>query len=50
METSNRLSRPNRLNIFWDGWDDRGDPDDHMETRLKSSKQCCGAKVKWRLL
>ena len=23
--------RPDRLNIFWDDW---GDPDDHMETRL----------------
>ena len=26
--------RPDRLNIFWDDWDDRNDPDDHMETRL----------------
>ena len=34
MEARNRLSRPNRLNIFWDDWDDRDDPDDHMETRL----------------
>jgi len=35
METNNRLSRPDRLNIFWDDWDDPDDPDDHMETRLK---------------
>ena len=37
METSNRLSRPNRLNTFWDDWDDRDYPDDHMETRLYST-------------
>ena len=30
METSNRLSRPE---IFGNDWDDRDDPDDHMETR-----------------
>ena len=29
METSNRLSRPYRLEIFGNDWDD---PDDHMET------------------
>ena len=34
METSNRLSRPDRLEIFGNDWDDRDDPDDHMETRL----------------
>ena len=34
METSNRLSCPNLLNIFWDDWDNGDDPDDHMETRL----------------
>ena len=33
METSNRLSRPDRLEIFGNDWDDR---DDHTETRLKS--------------
>ena len=33
METSNRLSCPNRLIIFWDDWDD---PDDHMETRVNN--------------
>ena len=27
-ETSNSLSRPDRLEIFWNDWDD------HMETRL----------------
>ena len=32
METSNRLSRPDRLEIFGNDWDDR---DDHMETRLQ---------------
>ena len=26
--------RPDPLNIFLDDWDDRDDPDDHMETRL----------------
>ena len=31
METSNRLSRSDRLEIFGNDWDDR---DDHMETRL----------------
>ena len=36
METSNRLSRPDRLEIFGNDWDDRDDPDDHMETRLKN--------------
>ena len=35
METSNRLSRPDRLEIFGNDWDDRDDPEDHMETRLK---------------
>ena len=34
METSNCLSRPDRLKIFGNDWDDRDDPDDHMETRL----------------
>ena len=34
METSNRLSHPDRLEIFGNDWDDRDDPDDHMETRL----------------
>ena len=34
METSNRLSRPDRLEIFGNDWDDRDDPGDHMETRL----------------
>ena len=29
--------RPDRLNIFRDGWDDPDDPDDYMETRLKRS-------------
>ena len=37
METSNRLSRPDRLEIFGNDWDDRDDPDDHMETRLYGS-------------
>ena len=31
METNNRLSRPDRLEIFGNDWDD---PDDHLETRL----------------
>ena len=35
METTNRPSRPDRLEIFWNDWGDRDDPDDHMETRLK---------------
>ena len=35
METTNRPSRPDRLEILWNGWGDRYDPDDHMETRLK---------------
>ena len=35
METSNRLSRPDRLEICGNDWDDRDDPEDHMETRLK---------------
>ena len=37
METSSRLSRPDRLEIFGNDWDDRDDPDDpddHMDTRL----------------
>jgi len=34
METTNRPSRPDRLEIFWNDWGDRDDPDDHMETRL----------------
>ena len=33
METTNRPSRPDRLEI--NDWGDRDDPDDHMETRLK---------------
>ena len=41
MEISNRLSRPNRHAIFGNDWDDRDDPDDHMETRLKS---CIGSE------
>ena len=36
MEISNRLSHPNRLEIFRNGLDDRDDPEDHMETRLTS--------------
>ena len=36
METSNRLSRPDRLEIFGKDWDD---PDDHMETRLKNMRK-----------
>ena len=36
METSNRLSRPDRLEIFGNDRDDRDDPDNHMETRLKA--------------
>ena len=35
METTNRPSRPDRLEIFWNDWGDRDDPDDHMKTRLK---------------
>ena len=31
IKTSNRLSPPDRLKIFWNDWSDR---DDHMETRL----------------
>ena len=31
METSNGLSRPDRLEIFGNDWDD---PGDHMDTRL----------------
>ena len=32
LPNANRFhDRPDRLNIFWDDWDD---PDDHMETRL----------------
>ena len=34
METTNRPSRPDRLEIFWNDWGDPDDPDDHMETRL----------------
>ena len=34
METTNLLSRPDRLEIFWNDWGDWDDPDDHMETRL----------------
>ena len=34
IETTNRPSRPDRLEIFWNDWGDRDDPDDHMETRL----------------
>ena len=34
METTNHPSRPDRLEIFWNDWGDRDDPDDHMETRL----------------
>ena len=39
METSNRLSHADRLEIFIFGndRDDRDDPDDHMETRLKAN-------------
>ena len=36
METTNRPSRPDRLEIFWNDWDDRDDQDDHMETRLNT--------------
>ena len=39
METSNRFSRPDRLEIFGNDWDVRDDPDDHMETRLNSSPE-----------
>ena len=35
--------RPDRLNIFWDDWDN---PDDHMETRL--SKPCFCLKLWYR--
>ena len=35
METTNRPSRPDRLEIFWNDW---GDRDDHMETRLKYTR------------
>ena len=35
METTSHLSRPYRLEIFWNDWGERDDPDDHMETRLK---------------
>ena len=38
METTNRPSRPDRLEIFWNDWGDRDDPDDHMETRLKGMR------------
>ena len=31
IKTTNRLSPPDRLKIFWNDWSDR---DDHMETRL----------------
>ena len=41
METSNRLSRPDRLEIFGNDWDDPDDPDDHMETRIKLPIQIC---------
>ena len=34
METTNR---PSRLEILWNGWGDQYDPDDHMETRLKTN-------------
>ena len=34
IKTSNRLSPLDRLEIFWNDWGDRDDPDDHMETRL----------------
>ena len=34
METINRLSRSDRLEIFGNDWDDRDDPDDHMERRI----------------
>ena len=36
MEISNRLSHPNRLEIFRNGLDNRDDLEDHMETRLTS--------------
>ena len=41
METTNRPSRPDRLEIFWNDWGDRDDPDDHMETRLNN----CGSMI-----
>ena len=40
-ETTNRPSRPDRLEIFWNDWGDRNDPDDHMETRLYSVPSVC---------
>ena len=46
----NRLSRTNRLNIFWD---DRDDPDDHMETRLNyvdpTTQTQCGYIINFKL-
>ena len=30
-------SRPDRLEIFWNDWGDRDDPDHHMENRLYTS-------------
>ena len=36
METSNRPSRPDRLEIFGNDWED---PDNHMETRLKQPRR-----------
>ena len=38
METSNRLSLPDRLAIFGNDWNDL---DNHMETRLIQSKCVC---------
>ena len=35
MDTTNRLSRPDRLQLFGNDWGDWGGRYDHMETRLK---------------
>ena len=34
METTNRPSRPDHLEIFLIDWGDQEDPDDHMEIRF----------------
>ena len=36
METTNRPSHLDRLEIFCNDWNDRNDPGDHIETKLKS--------------
>ena len=46
METTNRPSRPDRLEIFWNDWGDRDDPDDHMETGIYKKAGTRGVLVR----